>query len=65
MDGNEQSVSSIPTSKCGRKLLIADLDKEVMIFLLNLREVGGNIYTVQQSVNAPQQLIINIDQTPI
>ena len=35
------TVSSIPTSKRGRKLLIGDLDKEVMNFIYNLREVGG------------------------
>lgn len=34
-DGNGQnSVSSIPTSKRGRKLLIGDLEKEVMTFFL-------------------------------
>ena len=43
-DGNGQnSVSSIPTSKRGRKLLIGDLDKEVMSFIYNLREVGGAV----------------------
>lgn len=31
----------MPTSKRGRKLLIGDLDKEVMNFIYNLREVGG------------------------
>ena len=40
-DNGQNSVSSIPTSKRGRKLLIGDLDKEVMNFIYNLREVGG------------------------
>lgn len=34
-------MSSIPTSKRGRKLLIGDLDKEVMSFIYNLRKVRG------------------------
>lgn len=128
----------IPSSKRGRKLLIGDLDKEVMSYIYNLREVGAvvnakiaiaaakgivkarkkdlldengghvtlgrgwakslfkrmnfvrrkkttaakpkmigevkdqlqrdylrNIYTVQQSVEAPPELLINVDQTPI
>lgn len=135
-------MSSIPTSKRGRKLPVGDLDKEVMNFIYNLREFGGvvngkiavaaakgiinsknkeflvengsrscqllligngwvnslfkrmnflrrkkttstkpkmigevtdqlqrdyhrNIYTVQQSAMVPQQLIVNIDQTPV
>ena len=49
-DGNGQnSVSSIPSWKHGRKLLIGDLDKEVISFIYNLcaknkeMENGGHV----------------------
>ena len=41
LNNSKTKVSSIPTSKRGRKLVIGDLDKEVMNFIYNLHEVGG------------------------